>query len=50
MTDVGFVIAGYGVILGGLATYAILLLRRLASARAEAASRAAATAETHEAA
>lgn len=33
MTDVGFVIAGYGVILGGLAVYAGLLLRRLSSAR-----------------
>jgi hypothetical protein len=56
MTDVGFVIAGYGVILGGLGVYAMLLLRRLASARAEAASRAVSAsradpiAETHEAA
>jgi hypothetical protein len=50
MTDVGFVIAGYGVILVGLGVYAILLLRRLAAARAEAASRADATAEIHEAA
>jgi hypothetical protein len=33
MTDVGFVVAGYGVILGGLAAYAVLLLRRLAGAR-----------------
>lgn len=33
MTDLGFVIAGYGVILGGLGVYAVLLLRRLASAR-----------------
>jgi hypothetical protein len=33
MTDVGFVIAGYGVILGGLGAYAALLLRRLAAAR-----------------
>ena len=35
MSDVGFVIAGYGVILGGLAAYAALLLRRLARARAQ---------------
>jgi uncharacterized membrane protein len=33
MSDVGFVIAGYGVILGGSALYAVLLLRRLARAR-----------------
>jgi hypothetical protein len=33
MSDVGFVVAGYGVILGGLAAYAGLLLRRLARAR-----------------
>jgi len=33
MSDVGFVIAGYGVIVGGLAAYAALLLRRLARAR-----------------
>ena len=33
MTDVGFVIAGYGVILGGIAVYAGLLLRRLRIAR-----------------
>jgi hypothetical protein len=33
MTDVGFVVAGYGVILGGLALYAGTLLRRLAAAR-----------------
>jgi hypothetical protein len=33
MSDVGFVIAGYGVILGGLAAYAALLLRRLARVR-----------------
>lgn len=38
MSDVGFVIAGYGVILGGSALYAALLLRRLARAR-EAAAR-----------
>ena len=34
MTDVGFVIAGYGVILGGAALYAVSLLRRLQAARA----------------
>jgi len=34
MDDLGFIIAAYGVILGGLALYAGLLLRRLASARA----------------
>jgi uncharacterized membrane protein len=33
MSDVGFVIAGYAVILGALGVYAGLLLRRLASAR-----------------
>jgi hypothetical protein len=33
MTDVGFVIAGYGVILGGIAVYAALLVRRLRIAR-----------------
>ncbi|HEY7525655.1 MAG TPA: hypothetical protein VIA82_02345 [Candidatus Limnocylindria bacterium] len=33
MTDVGFIIAGYGVILGGTALYVGLLLRRLAAAR-----------------
>jgi hypothetical protein len=33
MTDVGFVIAGYGVILGGIALYAGLLVRRLRMAR-----------------
>ena len=33
MTDVGFVIAGYTVILGGLAAYAVLLLLRLRDAR-----------------
>jgi hypothetical protein len=35
MSDVGFVVAGYGVILGGLALYAGTLLRRLAAARRE---------------
>ena len=38
MSDLGFILAGYGVILGGLATYAATLLRRLAAARREAAS------------
>jgi hypothetical protein len=33
MTDVGFVIAGYGVILGGIVVYVALLLRRLRTAR-----------------
>jgi hypothetical protein len=33
MTDWPFVLAGYGVILGGLALYAALLGRRLAAAR-----------------
>ena len=33
MSNVGFVIAGYGVILGGLAVYALTLLRRLRTAR-----------------
>lgn len=33
MTDATFVIAGWGVILGGLALYAVTLLRRLAAAR-----------------
>jgi uncharacterized membrane protein len=33
MTDVGFVIAGYGVILGGAAMYAVTLLLRLRAAR-----------------
>jgi hypothetical protein len=33
MSDVGFVIAGYGVILGGLAVYAFTLLQRLRAAR-----------------
>jgi membrane protein YqaA with SNARE-associated domain len=34
MTDVGFVVAAYGVILGGVATYALTLVRRLRIARA----------------
>ncbi|MDQ2934823.1 MAG: hypothetical protein M3R49_07545 [Chloroflexota bacterium] len=33
MTDWPFVLAGYGVILGGLALYAALLGRRLSAAR-----------------
>ncbi|MDP9270236.1 MAG: hypothetical protein M3P14_04570 [Chloroflexota bacterium] len=33
MKDVVFVVAGYGVILGGMAAYAALLLRRLAAVR-----------------
>ena len=33
MQDLGFIVAAYGVILGGLAVYAGLLLRRLAAAR-----------------
>ena len=32
MTDVGFIIAGYGVILGGIGLYAVLLARRLRAA------------------
>ncbi|HEY7462911.1 MAG TPA: hypothetical protein VH987_00550 [Candidatus Limnocylindria bacterium] len=32
--DLGFIIAGWGVILGGVALYAGLLLRRLSAARA----------------
>jgi hypothetical protein len=33
MSDAGFILAGYGVILGGLTLYAVTLLRRLAAAR-----------------
>lgn len=33
MTDLGFIIAGYGVILGGLTVYAVTLRRRLAAMR-----------------
>ena len=33
MSDIGFVIAAYGVILGGIGLYAALLARRLRSAR-----------------
>jgi hypothetical protein len=34
MTDAGYVIAAYAVIVGGLAGYTVLLWRRLASGRA----------------
>jgi hypothetical protein len=33
MTDAGFVVAAYGVILGGIGLYAALLARRLRVAR-----------------
>jgi hypothetical protein len=33
MKDVAFVISAYGVIIGGLGLYALVLLRRLAAAR-----------------
>ncbi len=33
MTDLGFVIAGYGVILGSVAAYAVILARRIHVAR-----------------
>ncbi len=33
MTDLGFVLAAYGVILGGLGLYAMTLARRLRAAR-----------------
>lgn len=33
MTDAGFVIAAYGVILGGMALYTVVLWRRLRAAR-----------------
>ena len=36
--DFWFIVAGWGVILGGLALYAVTLLRRLASAQARAES------------
>lgn len=36
MTDLGFVLAGYGAILGGMGLYAVLLVRRLRAARREA--------------
>jgi hypothetical protein len=34
MQHVEFIVAGWGVIMGGLALYGVLLLRRLAAARA----------------
>lgn len=34
MTDAGFVIAAYAVIIGGLGVYTLALWRRLAAARA----------------
>jgi hypothetical protein len=37
VTDIGFVLAGYAVILGGAALYAVALVRRLARAREESA-------------
>jgi hypothetical protein len=33
MSDAGFVVAAYGVIFGGLATYTLVLWRRLRAAR-----------------
>ena len=33
MTDVGYVIAAYGVIIGGLALYTLSVLRRLRASR-----------------
>ena len=33
-TDIGFIVAGWGVILGGMTLYAVVLLRRLGAARA----------------
>ncbi|HEX6128927.1 MAG TPA: hypothetical protein VF071_07910 [Candidatus Limnocylindria bacterium] len=38
MNDVWFIVAGYAVILGGLALYAATLLRRLGVARRESGS------------
>jgi hypothetical protein len=35
MTDVGYVIAAYGVVLGGMALYAVTLWRRLRRARGD---------------
>lgn len=35
MSNLVFIVAGYGVILGGLAVYAVALRRRLSSAREE---------------
>jgi hypothetical protein len=48
MNDVGFVVAGYGVVLGGLAIYALTLLRRLAAARSESTSSSVAAASPDE--
>jgi hypothetical protein len=33
MTDIGFVVTAYSVILGGLGLYTVMLLRRLRAAR-----------------
>jgi hypothetical protein len=33
MTNLGFIVAAYGVILGGVAIYALTLVRRLRTAR-----------------
>ena len=33
MENLGFIVAGYGVILGGMLLYAVVLVRRLATAR-----------------
>ena len=33
MQNLGFIVAGYGVILGGMLLYALVLLRRLSAAR-----------------
>ncbi len=35
MSDLPFIVAGYGVILGGLAVYTVTLRRRLRAAREE---------------
>lgn len=35
MSDLAFIVAGYGVILGGLAVYVVVLRRRLRTARDE---------------
>jgi hypothetical protein len=48
MNDIGFVVAGYGVVLGGLAVYAVLLLRRLSAARREAITPSDVAANRHE--
>ena len=36
MTDLGFVLAAYGVIVGGLALYTVALWRRLSATRCDA--------------